>query len=33
MFGLREDRSKGLIGKMHSVGDGSGKEAEGRRAS
>ena len=29
MFGLKEDRSEGWIGKMHSVGDGRGKEAKG----
>ncbi len=29
MFGLKEDRSEGWIGKMHSVGDGRGMEPEG----
>ncbi len=33
MFGLREDQSKGWIGKMHSVEDGRGKEAKGSMAS
>ncbi len=33
MIGLREDRSEGWIGKMHSMGDGRGKEATGSRDS
>ncbi len=33
IFGLREDRSEGWIGKMYSMGDGRGKEAKGSRVS